>query len=984
MINKQLINLSSPASSGGNAGEEGLILHLDANDVDSYDGDGTEWVDITDHEYTPTTNVSEHFNTVTYTGASAPHVIDTVGFQPDLIWIKNRDTTDAHAIVDSVRGITSPAPYLASDQSTAEATSTNMPTSVQPEGFTITGNGGRTNTVGEDYVAWCFKAGGAAVPNTDGDIPSQVSANNDLGFSIVKYNSGTSAVTAGHGLSQAVEMVICKPLVSGPWAVWHKDMANDLDKNYIPLTTAAVTPNASSLWNYSNWGTTKIGSNNPLMFGNSNDVICYCFTSKRGVSKVGSYTGTSAAGNKVYTGFEPAFIIIKAVNTTQDWWMVDNKTSTASGEFNKYLEANTNSTTATPGYNINIHRDGFSFNGVSFNNSGIKFIYYAVAKNTNETELIKEETTTTSYSQDGTENFYNFVSSITSTTTSGTFDSTTLQDSTATTNFGDNGATEANNTINFAMSQPVSVDGFLVGESEQSYRGYTGTCKFYGSTDGNTYTLLGSTQQKASGFALNPTRTEKTATFSASVGYSYFRMTISNMERGTYGNIYDFIPSVADNDFDVSITTGADPVLHLDLGDSSCYSGSGTTVSDLSSNSHTVTTLAGVQEADFDKEVGGFLTVKENSDEGLTISNHADFDHTNGATYEGWVYLDPNGTGEETFLWRGPSDSGAGLRIYWHASYGWFPRDFNASGSEIIDQNNIKTGTSGFGRGKWYHLALTLSSASAATYTFYVDGNTIGSYTAGGGGQNGLSYGISLGKYVGGSISDLHGKIAQFRLYSSALTQDQIRQNYNFTKPSYPNGNDGTITGATFNPGGYFDFDGLNDEVVIPMSFSGGGSIGMWVNITDINANNAIATKYTTGTDNRSFAWYVYNDNGVGKAVFSIYYNSSGHGNSVEFDMQDYFTSGQWHHIMHTFSLGNRPTLYVDGVAVSELSQYNSASQNVIYSRPSVPVVLGQFDGSTNNTYDFNGKISDFKIYDKALTPTEVTAEHNKGQFGEG
>ena len=35
-----------------------------------------------------------------------------------------------------------------------------MPTSVQSDGFTITGNGGRTNTSGEDYVAWCFKAGG--------------------------------------------------------------------------------------------------------------------------------------------------------------------------------------------------------------------------------------------------------------------------------------------------------------------------------------------------------------------------------------------------------------------------------------------------------------------------------------------------------------------------------------------------------------------------------------------------------------------------------------------------------------------------------------------------------------------------------------------------------------------------------------------------------------------------------------------------------
>ena len=113
MINKQLINLSSPASSGGNQ-EEGLILHLDANDVDSYDGDGSEWVDITNHEYTPATNVSEHFNTVLYSPSSSGiTAITGVGFQPDLVWTKNRDSSWYHQLVDSVRGCllyTSPSP----------------------------------------------------------------------------------------------------------------------------------------------------------------------------------------------------------------------------------------------------------------------------------------------------------------------------------------------------------------------------------------------------------------------------------------------------------------------------------------------------------------------------------------------------------------------------------------------------------------------------------------------------------------------------------------------------------------------------------------------------------------------------------------------------------------------------------------------------------------------------------------------------------
>ena len=88
-INERLVHTASAAA--GNAGEEGLILHLDANDVDSFDGDGNVWYDIHDHEYTPTTNVSEHFNTVTYTGSGDTtngQSITGVGFQPDLVWIK--------------------------------------------------------------------------------------------------------------------------------------------------------------------------------------------------------------------------------------------------------------------------------------------------------------------------------------------------------------------------------------------------------------------------------------------------------------------------------------------------------------------------------------------------------------------------------------------------------------------------------------------------------------------------------------------------------------------------------------------------------------------------------------------------------------------------------------------------------------------------------------------------------------------------------
>jgi Tfp pilus assembly protein FimT len=101
-INERLIHTAADAAGGGTGNqEEGLILHLDANDVDSYDGDGSVWYDITNHEYTPAVDPSEHFNTVTYSGTGATNSITGVGFQPDLVWIKNRGGVENHYLLDS-------------------------------------------------------------------------------------------------------------------------------------------------------------------------------------------------------------------------------------------------------------------------------------------------------------------------------------------------------------------------------------------------------------------------------------------------------------------------------------------------------------------------------------------------------------------------------------------------------------------------------------------------------------------------------------------------------------------------------------------------------------------------------------------------------------------------------------------------------------------------------------------------------------------
>ena len=327
------------------------------------------------------TDGSKYFQNTLYEGNGSTQSIDQDGnstFQPDWVWIKNRDATDAHALFDAVRGVTK---VISSNATTTEATNDDTLTGFESDGFAL-GDDVIVNTNNESYVGWQWKANGSGSSNTDGSINSTVSANTTAGFSIVKYTgNATVGATVGHGLGVVPKMFVVKPLGAAEgWAVYHEAMGNT-KAMYWDL---AATPYTGSYYWNNTTPTSSVFtlSNHVLNNGSGNIMIAYCFAEIPGYSSFGSYEGNSNAdGQFVYTGFKPSFIMTKNMDTADQWGIRD----VARNPFNvtdKLLNPNaaTAETSSTTGY-IDILSNGFKARSADSNINTQSILYMAFAEN---------------------------------------------------------------------------------------------------------------------------------------------------------------------------------------------------------------------------------------------------------------------------------------------------------------------------------------------------------------------------------------------------------------------------------------------------------------------------------------------------------------------------------------------------------------------------------------------------------------------------
>ena len=334
---------------------------------------------------------SDYFETILFTGnGSNGHAISGLDFQPDWVWLKNRNTGNTHEAFDSVRAATK---TLYPDRADAEyVNSTGSLTSFNSDGFTV-GSGDGANKSGSGIASWNWKAGTSFTNDASstgvGSIDSAGSVNQDAGFSIIGYSGDTSDApsTVAHGLSQKPEMMFIKRrTLSGQWVVYNKTIGatHNLHLDSTDASSAYQyffnnTEPTSSVFTVGDDGeSNKTGSN----------YIAYCFHSVQGYSKFGSYIGNgSTDGTFVYTGFKPAFVIRKVTSASSDWIMQDNKRSESGGSnmIRNYLFPNSDQAEVSSQdyFNIDFLSNGFKMRSTDggANGSGSSYIYMAFSEN---------------------------------------------------------------------------------------------------------------------------------------------------------------------------------------------------------------------------------------------------------------------------------------------------------------------------------------------------------------------------------------------------------------------------------------------------------------------------------------------------------------------------------------------------------------------------------------------------------------------------
>ena len=343
----------------------------------------------------PSAYFQVHYWVGTSTGDGVSQTLDgNSDLQPDFVWHKHNGASNHGLFTSSL---------IANDDATTTATIASSGryqapftnaggsdfSSFDSDGFTLDSSSqiDTATSNGNATVDWCWKAnGGTRTTNTEsGDNPAGgYQANTTAGFSIIDY-TGTGAVgTMAHGLGVAPDFIMIKNRDAGDaWAVYHSKNTGAPETDYLVLNETAATVDDAAYWNDTS-PTSSVFTINTVHNVNANGekYIAWAWTSIQGYSKLGSYEGNGDGtdGTFVHTGFKPAWLMVKNIDASEAWTIIDNKRN-AYNPLNLRFVANTYTAQSDEG-DMDFVSNGFKCrnNGGDWNTSNNTYIYMAFAE----------------------------------------------------------------------------------------------------------------------------------------------------------------------------------------------------------------------------------------------------------------------------------------------------------------------------------------------------------------------------------------------------------------------------------------------------------------------------------------------------------------------------------------------------------------------------------------------------------------------------
>ena len=316
---------------------------------------------------------SKQFGVLTYTGnGTSTNAISGLGFQPDLVWTKDRGSTAdySNALVDSSRGRAKVLYSHRTDKQPTDSTSTQDVKSFDSDGFTVgTGTNIGINASTHTYVGWCWKCnGGTTSTNSSGTATSSVQVNTKAGFSISLTDNYTAAtgVTIGHGLGAKPAFYMHKTTGDNSsggasqafnWHVYHHSLG--ATKAFI-MNTGGAAATAIGYWNNTEPTSTVLSLGN-LIAGNGQSCV-WAWAEIEGYSKFGLFEGNgNADGVHIYTGFRPRMFFIKDADRSENFVTFDSERDVFNpAERGVFWNAESaESTGSGSGFDVDILANGF-------------------------------------------------------------------------------------------------------------------------------------------------------------------------------------------------------------------------------------------------------------------------------------------------------------------------------------------------------------------------------------------------------------------------------------------------------------------------------------------------------------------------------------------------------------------------------------------------------------------------------------------------